>query len=108
MIFENFVVFLEKNYDRIQQDGSFIVRKGLVDRQGKYKFVVNSGDHQPPHIHIALNNQQIGSYYIASGKPYRIHHNDTKVHRLVELWFKNTGNIQLASNEWARLSGSEK
>lgn len=108
MTFDDLASFMERHYDDVQPNGTLLMRKGLVSRQGSYKIVVNSGDHEPPHIHVSMNNNQIGSYYIETGLPYRAHHQDTKIDRLVAFWFKNESNRTKALQEWQRSQRGEK
>jgi len=105
MIFDNMQSFFERHYDDVMQDGTLYIRKGLVDRIGKYKIVINAGDHVPPHIHVSLNNKQIGSYLISTGEPYRTFHKDFKIDGLVKFWFKSDSNRRQAEEEWGRLAG---
>lgn len=108
MTFDDLTSFIERHYDDVQPNGTLLIRKGLVDRKGRYKIIVNSGDHEPPHIHVALNNNQIGSYHIETGLPYRVHHKDTKIDSLVAFWFKNENNRAKAVEEWQRSTGAQK
>lgn len=105
MTFDNMQSFFERHYDDVMQDGTLYIRKGLVDQVGKYKIVINAGDHEPPHIHISLNNKQIGSYLISTGEPYRIYHKDFNINSLVKFWFKSDSNRSQAEEEWHRLTG---
>lgn len=105
MTFDSMQSFFERHYDDVMRDGTLYIRKGLVDRIGKYKIVINAGDHEPPHIHVSRNNKQIGSYLISTGEPYRIFHKDFKINSLVKFWFKNDSNRSQAEKEWYRLVG---
>ena len=108
MNFDTMQAFYERHYDNVQPDGTLFIRKGLVDRIGKYKVVINAGDHEPPHIHISLNNQQIGSYLISTGEPYHIFREDLKINSLVKLWFSRENNRTQAEKEWHKLAGASQ
>lgn len=105
MTFGNMQSFFELHYDDVMPDGTLFIRKGFVDQIGKYKIVINAGDHEPPHIHVSLNNKQIGSYLINTGEPYRVFHKDINIDSLVKFWFKNNNNKSQAEEVWQRLTG---
>lgn len=108
MNFDNFASFIERHYDDMLPDGSIYVKKGLIGQQGKYHVTVRCGDHEPPHVHIEVNNKHVGSYLIADGSSYRIYHQDKKIDNFAKFWFKNENNQKSALDHWARLAGNRK
>ena len=80
-----------------------IVRKGIVGEQNKYKFVVNSNDHLPAHIHISENNRQIGSYDLESGEVVRSY--NPRLDKIVADWLAKEENKIKALREWQRFHG---
>lgn len=107
MSFSSLASFIEHHYDDMQSDGSLYIRKGLIGQEGKYKVKIRCGDHEPPHVHIEVNNVHVGSYHIKDGSPYRIYHSDRKIDNFAKFWFKNENNQKHALSEWAELSGAK-
>jgi hypothetical protein len=77
-----------------------IVTKRIVGNQNQYKFVVNSNDHQPPHVHISMNNQQIGSYNLETDKVIRS--NNPRLDKFVFSWLNKENNRLKVLEEWKR------
>lgn len=82
------------------------IQKGLVGQKNQYKFVVNSNDHEPAHIHIAVNNHQIAKYDLETGKP--LNSINTKLDKVVADWLKMDTNQQDALSEWQRFHGEKR
>lgn len=79
------------------------VQKGIVGRQGRYKFVVNSDDHDPPHIHISLHDQQIAKYDLRTGGT--IESKNSKLDKLFREWYARDDNRLKTNTEWERFHG---
>jgi hypothetical protein len=77
--------------------------KGAVGMQNQYKFIVNSSDHHPPHIHISLNNRQLASYNLETGLPVRS--DNPKLDQIVNKWLENEDNRSKSLAEWERFHG---
>lgn len=82
------------------------IAKGAVGVQGKYKIVVNSSDHQPPHIHISENNHQIAKYSLETGEPLRS--NSRLLDQIAGDWLRRDNNREKALAEWRRFHGDRK
>lgn len=80
------------------------ITKRLVGQQNQYKFVVNSNDHPPPHIHISLHNKQIASYSLETGEP--IKSENSRLDKIVTSWLMKPGNREKALKEWNKFHGS--
>ena len=80
--------------------------KGAVGSRGKYKIVVNSNDHQPPHIHISENNRQNAKYSLETGEP--LSSTNKIFDQIVGDWLQKDNNRQKALSEWHRFHGDQK
>ena len=80
------------------------IYKGMVGRQNQYKFVVNSNDHVPPHVHIAVNDQQIAKYNLLTGECIESRY--PKLNKIFADWFAYGDNREQAKQEWVRFHGS--
>lgn len=80
------------------------IYKGMVGQQNQYKFVVNSDDHMPPHVHISVNDQQIAKYNLVTGE--RLESRYPKLDRIFAGWFTHGENRERARAEWERFHGT--
>ena len=80
------------------------IYKGAVGRQNQYKFVVNSDDHMPPHVHISINDQQIAKYNLLTGECIESRY--PKLDRVFADWFAHGENQAKAKDEWERFHGA--
>ena len=88
----------------ILNDG--FITKGAVGKFNQYKFVVNSNDHRPPHVHISVNNKQIAKYSLKTGKS--LFSVNGRLDELVMNWFNQDNNLVRAREEWQRFHGGKK
>lgn len=79
------------------------IQKGMVGTANQYKLVINVNDHQPPHIHIALNNKQIAKYDLVTGKP--ISSTNSKLDKVFSDWYSDGAHKSKAIIEWERAHG---
>jgi hypothetical protein len=99
-----------KNFEIIINRGSMpayilggVAQKGAIGRYNQYKFVVNSDDHMPPHIHISLNNKQIAKYDLLTGNC--IQSGSENLNKLFASWYSKESNRDMAVKEWERFHG---
>lgn len=79
------------------------IYKGMVGQVNNYRFVINSSDHNPPHIHIAVNNQQIAKYDLVSGECIEAKY--PNLNKIFDGWYTHGENRELAIAEWIRFHG---
>jgi hypothetical protein len=82
------------------------ITKGAAGRHNQYTFVVNSNDHNPPHIHISVNNQQIAKYSLETGRP--LSSTNSRLDDMVTSWLCRDNNLQTAMDEWQRFHGVQE
>ena len=79
------------------------MQKGMVGATNQYKFVINTSDHQPPHIHISLHAEQIAKYDLVTGKP--LSSTNSKLDKVFTDWYSDSEHRTKAVNEWERAHG---
>lgn len=94
-------VFLAAWIDNFLLDGRFVITD-RVGRMSDYQFQVFVGDHEPPHFHVLKNGQKISSYHLSDGSVYRKFVDDKRVDKVVEQWYRQAGNRELAQSIWER------
>ncbi|MDN5274741.1 MAG: hypothetical protein JWP06_642 [Candidatus Saccharibacteria bacterium] len=83
---------------------SLPIQKGMVGATSRYKLVINTSDHRPPHIHISLHDKQIAKYDLTTGKP--LSSTSSKLDKIFIDWYSDNEHRSKAINEWERAHGS--
>ncbi len=79
------------------------ITKGMFGSQNKYKFVINSNDHIPPHFHVSVNDQQIAKYSLETGLP--LASTNPQLDKIVTNWLSRDDHLEDGLSEWRRFHG---